>query len=49
MIIYVPFFSKIFSITHLDFNDWLLVIYFSVPVILIDEVSYFILDFKNHI
>jgi len=38
MIIYVPLFSSIFSITSLDYNDWLLVIYFSVPVIFIDEV-----------
>lgn len=38
MIVYVPFFAKIFSICALNMNDWILVFAFSTPVILVDEV-----------
>ncbi|KAL1521948.1 hypothetical protein AB1Y20_021595 [Prymnesium parvum] len=38
VILYVPFLASIFSIVPLTFNDWLLVLAFSFPVILIDEV-----------
>jgi len=38
MILYVPIFSKIFGITALNLNEWILVIAFSAPVVLIDEV-----------
>jgi len=38
VILYVPFLAKIFNITPLDFQDWMLVLAFSLPVILIDEV-----------
>jgi Ca2+-transporting ATPase len=37
-IIYVPAFAAMFSIVPLTYNDWILVIAWSVPVILIDEV-----------
>ena len=37
-IIYVPAFAAMFSIVPLTQNDWILVIAWSVPVILIDEV-----------
>lgn len=39
MILYVPLFNRIFSITPLTFNDWILVLLFSTPIILVDEVS----------
>jgi len=38
MILYVPFFNKVFSIMPLDLSEWTLVIIFSFPVILVDEV-----------
>ena len=38
LILYIPFLSKIFSIVPLTFNEWLLVLVYSLPVILIDEV-----------
>lgn len=38
MILYVPFLAKLFSIVPLSFDEWLLVLLFSLPVILIDEV-----------
>lgn len=37
-IMYVPICNRIFSITPLTFNDWTLVLAFSVPIIFIDEV-----------
>jgi Ca2+-transporting ATPase len=38
VILYVPFLAQVFSITPLTANDWLLVLIFSFPVIIIDEV-----------
>lgn len=37
-ILYVPFLSKIFSTVPLDLKDWILVMFFSVPVIFIEEI-----------
>jgi len=42
MILYIPFFARIFAITPLDFSDWMVVLAFSLPVILISEVLKFI-------
>mmetsp|Transcript_141506 Transcript_141506/g.439881 ORF Transcript_141506/g.439881 Transcript_141506/m.439881 type:complete len:1041 (-) Transcript_141506:241-3363(-) len=41
VIIYVSFLHKIFAVCALDRHDWFLVMAFSVPVILIDEVLKF--------
>lgn len=40
-VLYVPLMAKIFSVTPLDWHDWQLVIFFSFPVIIIDEVLKF--------
>jgi len=42
MILYVPFFADVFSITPLSVNEWLLVLLFSTPVLLVDEVLKFV-------
>ncbi len=39
LILYVPFFNGIFGIAPLDFNEWILVLIFSLPVILIEEIT----------
>jgi len=41
-ILYISFFEKIFNTVPLNFNDWLLVLRFSFPVMLIDEVLKYI-------
>lgn len=38
LILYVPALASIFSISPLTWNDWKLVLAFSLPVILIDEI-----------
>ncbi|KAK7043644.1 hypothetical protein VNI00_008255 [Paramarasmius palmivorus] len=42
MILYVPFFSTLFAITPLNWDEWKAVLYFSAPVLVIDEVLKFI-------
>jgi magnesium-transporting ATPase (P-type) len=38
LICYIPFFARIFGTRPLLLNDWLLVLAFTFPVIIIDEV-----------
>merc|ERR1712216_124573 len=38
LIMYVPYFAEIFSVTPLDWGEWMLVLGFSIPVCLIVEV-----------
>lgn len=47
MILYVPFFNTIFGISPLNTHEWLLVIAFSAPVCLIDEVLKFVGRIRN--
>lgn len=42
LICYIPFFTTIFGTVPLTFNDWILVLIFSTPVILLDEVLKFV-------
>lgn len=42
VILYVPFLAKIFAVCALDWHDWTLVMAFSFPVILLDEILKFI-------
>jgi len=37
VILYVPFLASVFSIVPLTFNDWMLTLAFSFPVVLVDE------------
>jgi len=41
VILYVPFLAKVFAVCPLDWHDWVLVIVFSFPVIIIDELLKF--------
>lgn len=41
-ILYTPFLAKIFAVCPLDWHDWVLVMTFSFPVILVDEVLKFV-------
>jgi len=41
MILYVPFFTKLFMVHAIGYEEWKAVILFSFPVILIDEVLKF--------
>jgi Ca2+-transporting ATPase len=47
MIVYVPFFNDVFSIHAMSAHEWGLVMAFSLPVILIDEVLKFFGRIKN--
>jgi len=47
VILYIPFLAEIFNISALTFQDWKIVMYFSFPVILIDEFLKFIGRRKN--
>jgi len=47
VILYVPFFEQIFNTVPLNWNDWLLVLRFSFPVLLIDEVLKFVSRKRN--
>ncbi|KAF0709726.1 hypothetical protein AaE_012790 [Aphanomyces astaci] len=38
LILYVDWLAEIFSVCPLDFNEWLLVLAYSLPVILLDEI-----------
>ncbi|KAL4420219.1 hypothetical protein ABPG77_011043 [Micractinium sp. CCAP 211/92] len=42
VILYVPFLADVFSIVPLSLNEWLLVLAYSLPVILLEEVLKFI-------
>lgn len=38
MICYIPFFENVFNTVPLSFQDWILVLLVSIPVVLIDEL-----------
>ena len=42
VVLYTPFIAQIFSVTPLDWHDWKLVLVFSLPVILVDEILKFV-------
>jgi len=42
MILYVPFFTQLFAITPLNWEEWQAVLYLSAPVLILDEVLKFI-------
>ena len=42
LILYVDFFVQIFQTAPIDFNEWTIVINFSLPVIFLDEILKFI-------
>ena len=47
MILYVPFLATIFGVAPLSLHEWGLVMAFSIPVILVDEVLKFVGRIKN--
>jgi len=47
VILYVPFFANVFGTVPLTCDDWLLVVGFSFPVILIEEVLKFFSRIRN--
>eukprot|EP00923_Selenidium_pygospionis_P039487 GHVN01068624.1.p1 GENE.GHVN01068624.1~~GHVN01068624.1.p1 ORF type:complete len:931 (-),score=145.09 GHVN01068624.1:1019-3811(-) len=42
LILYIPFLNSVFNVTALTFRDWLMVLVWSFPVVLIDEVMKYI-------
>lgn len=38
VILYIPFFAQIFGIAPLNFKEWMIVMAFAAPVLLVDEV-----------
>ena len=38
MILYIPFFERVFNTVPLTLNEWMLVLGFSFPVIILDEI-----------
>jgi len=42
LILYAPFMKAIFRVTPLNWIEWKAVLYFSIPVIFIDEILKFI-------
>lgn len=47
VIVYIPVLAQIFSIHALTFHEWMLVLAFSFPVIIIDEILKFFGRIKN--
>merc|ERR1711937_576366 len=47
MIVYVPFFNEVFSIHSMNTHEWMLVLAFSLPVNLLDEILKFFGRIKN--
>lgn len=47
VILYIPFFERIFNTVPLSVNDWKLVIAFSAPVIVLDEVLKAVARWRN--
>jgi len=47
MIVYIPFFNDVFSIHSMTAHEWGLVMAFSLPVLLVDEVLKFFGRIKN--
>lgn len=47
IILYIPMLNNVFSTTSLSFNDWLLVVGFSFPVIFLDEILKYIARSNN--
>jgi Ca2+-transporting ATPase len=41
VVLYTPFIATIFNVAPLDWHDWKLVLYFSIPVIFVDEILKF--------
>jgi len=41
-ILYIEFFRNIFSTCSLDYNDWILVLRFSIPILVLDEILKFV-------
>lgn len=48
LILYIPFFNNIFGIAPLDLNEWILVLIFSFPVIIIEEATKVFVRFVNN-
>jgi Ca2+-transporting ATPase len=49
VILYIPFFGQLFGVKPLSKNDWILVIAFSAPVCIIDEILKFISRRRNRL